>query len=112
MARKKKGVLDLASLGTPLASIILKNLPYVLFLGFLGTIYIANVHYAENTMREIKQLEKEISDLRWQYMAAKAELMYNSKQSEVLKKVESIGLSDSGKKAKKIVVKKNLREDS
>ncbi len=107
MAKKKKGILDFAMLGTPLASIILKNLPYVVFLGFLGTIYIANVHYAENTLREIKQLEREINEMRWQLMAAKANLMYNSKQSEVLKKVESIGLSDSGKKAKKIVIKKD-----
>ncbi len=114
MAKKKNNVLDFASLGTPLASIILKNLPYVIFLGFLGTIYIANVHYAENTMREIKQLERQISELRWQYMAAKSDLMYKSKQSEVLKRVESMGLSDSGKKAKKIVVKEigNKKKDS
>lgn len=104
MARNKNSPFDLAMLGTPLASIILKNLPYVIFLGFLGTLYIANVQYAENTMREIKQLEKEISDIRWQYMAEKAELMYNSKQSEVLNRVNGIGLSDSGKKPKKIVI--------
>lgn len=97
----------MALLGTPLASIILKNLPYVLLLGFLGTIYIANAHYAENTMREIKQLEDEISDLRWQYMAEKAQLMYNSKQSEVHTRVKGYGLTDSGKKPKKIVVTDN-----
>jgi len=102
--RKKNNLFDFASLGTPLASTILKNLPYVLFLGFLGTLYIANAHYAENTMREIKHLEKEISDLRWQYMAEKADLMYNSKQSEVLTRVKGYGLSDSGKKPKKIVI--------
>lgn len=56
-------------------------------------------------MREIKHLEKEISDLRWQYMAEKADLMYNSKQSEVLQRVKGYGLSDSGKKPKKIVVR-------
>ncbi len=102
MARKKNTIFDFAALGTPMASTILKNLPYVLFLGFLGTIYIANVHSAENTMREIKQLEKEISEIRWRYMAAKADLMYNSKQSEVSTKVRGYGLKDSGRKPKKI----------
>ena len=105
--RRKNSPFDLSLLGTPLASVILKNLPYVIFLGFLGTLYIANAHYAENTMREIKHLEKEISDLRWQYMAEKAELMYNSKQSEVLNRVRGYGLSDSGKKPKKIVIDNN-----
>jgi hypothetical protein len=105
MAREN-GIMSLATLGTPLASLILKNLPYVLFLGFLGTVYIANVHYAENKMREIKQLQSEISELRWRYMAAKADLMYNSKQSEVLKRVEDLGLSDAGRRPKKIVVRK------
>jgi hypothetical protein len=103
----KNGLFDFATFGTPMASVILKNLPYVIFLGFLGTLYIANAHYAENTLREIKQLEKEISDIRWQYMAEKAELMYNSKQSEVLNRVKGYGLSDSGKKPKKIVIDEN-----
>ncbi len=106
MARKRNGFLDFALLGTPMANEILKNLPYLLFLGFLGTIYIANIHYAENTMREINVLKDDISDMRAQYMAAKAELMYNSKQSEVLERVSDIGLSDSGKIPKKILVKK------
>lgn len=104
MARRKSGFMS--SLGTPLASIILENLPFVLFLGFLGTLYISNVHYAENTMRDIRKLESEISDLRWQYMAQKAELMYNSKHSEVLARVNHIGLSDKNGQTKKIAVDK------
>ncbi len=112
MARKKKSILDFANLGTPLASIILRNLPFVMFLGFLATIYIANVHYAENSLREIKQLERQIAELRWQSMAAQAELMYDSKQSEVLKKVKPLGLIDSGKKAKKIVLNNKEKKGS
>lgn len=108
---QNNGIFSLATLGTPLASLILKNLPYVLFLGFLGTVYIANVHYAENKMREIKQLQSEISELRWRYMAAKADLMFNSKQSQVLKRVEHLGLSDAGRRPRKIVVKEQTVED-
>lgn len=99
--------MDFAALGTPMANTILKNLPYVIFLGFLGTIYIANVHYAENTMRKIDQLEKEITDLRWKYMSEKSELMYNSTQSRVSSRVKSLKLSTEGKKPFKIVIKKD-----
>ncbi len=102
--------MDYAYLGTPTASLILKNLPFVVFLTFLGVIYVANIHYAENKIREIKAVESEIQQLRWKYMAAKSDLMYHSQQSEVLKRVKDIGLSDSGKRPKKIIVQKGKHD--
>ncbi len=83
---------------------IINNLFFFLFLGFLGTIYIANAHYAERNVREIQVLQKEIKDLRWQFMSIEADNMYRSKRSEINRRVQSSGLRSSSEKIKKIVV--------
>ena len=57
------------------SELILKNLPFVAFLGFLATIYIANVHYAQRNIRQIQVMQKEIKDMRWKYMALESENM-------------------------------------
>jgi len=107
---KKKSFKDYTELGDISAALILKNFPFVLFLGFLATIYIANAHYSEKKIRQIQKLQTELKDMRWSYMSLKSEAMYKSKQSEVTKSVESLNLKISGKKPKKIVVPKNKLE--
>ncbi len=89
------------------AEIILKNLPFVLFLGFLATIYIANAHYSEKKIREIQKLQNDLKELRWHYMSLKSEAMYKSKRSEVAKTVEEAKLKQSKQKPKKIIVSRN-----
>jgi len=83
---------------------IINNLLFFLFLGFLGTIYIANAHYAERNVRQIQVLQKEIKDLRWQFMSIQADNMYRSKRSEIYEKVRRDGLRSSSEKIKKIVI--------
>ncbi len=85
---------------------LLKNLPFIVFVGFLGTIYIANAHYAEKKVREIQILQKDLKETRWRYMSLKSELMYNSKQVEVAERAKDIGLKESKEQPKKIVVRK------
>jgi len=104
MAKKQKGFKDYMGVGAISAKLILQNLPYVLFIGFLLLIYIANAHYAEKKVREIQKLEDEVKELRWQYISYKTELMYNSKRSEVLKGVKQKGLKPIKGKPKKIEV--------
>lgn len=70
------------------------NLPLVLFVAILGVLHVANNHTAENKIRRMNALEHDIKELRWLYMTSKADLMYNSKQSEVAKMVESMGLKE------------------
>ncbi len=62
---------------------IVLHLPFVVLLFFLGTIHIANNHYAENMARRSLQLEKEVKTLRWDYLSRSSELMIKSRQSEV-----------------------------
>lgn len=71
---------------------ILRNLAFLLFLGFLATIYIANAHYAERNVRRIQLMQKELKEYRWYYMSLEAENMFNSRRSEVLTRVREQGL--------------------
>jgi hypothetical protein len=73
---------------------MLLNLPYVLFLVMLAVLHIANNHAAENYARNIVSTEKEVKQLRWQYMTTTSGLMLKSKQSEVAKLVDAQGLKE------------------
>jgi hypothetical protein len=65
-------------------------LPFVVFLAFLGMIYIGNRHTAENNIRRIDKLGKEVKELSWDFKTLKADLMFKSKQTEVIKRVDSL----------------------
>ena len=88
---------------------VIRNLPFVFFLAILGILYIANAHYAEKNIREMSQIEKEMNELRWEYMTTKSELEYISKQSEVARLVAPTGLKELREPPKKIVVKSHER---
>jgi hypothetical protein len=72
-----------------------KYLPHVLFVSFMGIIYIGNSHYTEKTVKRIAKLHIEVEELRADYTSLKAEYMFDSKQSEVAKKVSDLGLEES-----------------
>lgn len=106
-AKKKKTLKDYLQVGNISAGLVLKNLPYVLFLGFLLVVYIANTHYAEKKVRQIQKMESQVKELRWHYISLKTELMYKSKRSEVVRDVKSDGLRPVKGKPKKIEVAMN-----
>ncbi len=80
-------------------------LPKVLFVVALGIFYISNTHKVERTIREINELQAEVEDRRADYITAKSELMFASKQSEVARKVAPLGLKESSTPPFKIVIK-------
>ena len=92
--------------GPLLSEWIFGNLPFVFFLFFLGLIYIANANFADKQVRGIQNLEKDIKDLKWRYNAAKADVMFNTKQSEVEKGIEAYNLKATNQRTKRIVVDK------
>src|SRR4051812_35915193 len=73
---------------------VLFNMPFVLFLVVLAALHIANNHMAENYARDIAKTEKEVKELRWQYMTTTSSLMQKSKQSEVVRLVGTQGLKE------------------
>lgn len=73
---------------------VLFNMPFVLFLVFLAALHIANNHLAETYARRITKTEKEVKQLRWQYMTTTSGLMQKSKQSEVARVVGTQGIRE------------------
>jgi hypothetical protein len=65
-------------------------LPFIVFLAFLGMIYIGNRHTAENNIRKIDKVGKEVKELSWDFKTLKADLMFKSKQTEVASRVDSV----------------------
>ncbi|MEN9611883.1 MAG: hypothetical protein RLZZ628_2697 [Bacteroidota bacterium] len=96
--------MEYSQVGSMASNWIFGNLSYVFFVFFLLLIYISNALNSERKIRQIQRLEKEIKELRWQYMSAKADLMLESKQSEVLKTVEPLGLNTNNARRKRIIV--------
>ncbi len=70
-------------------------LPFLLFMTFLGLIYIANIYYAEENIREIDNINRELKELRYEYISTHTKLMHISKQSELVKRLEFLGLKES-----------------
>ena len=73
---------------------LVKQVPFFLFLAVLAVIYIYNGHYADKTIRNINRTAKEVKELQWQYKTVKSEVMFRSKQSELVKAVEPLGLKE------------------
>ena len=73
---------------------LVKQVPFFLFLTVLAVIYIYNGHYADKTIRNINRTAKEVKELQWEYKQVKSEVMFQSKQSELVKAVEPLGLKE------------------
>lgn len=80
------------------------NMPYFIFLTFLGIIYIANSQYAVQTVKDINQLQVDLRQVGWESNSKKAELMYESTRAQMFEKVYPLGLRQLQDKPKKIVV--------
>ncbi len=73
---------------------IVKQVPFFLFLAMLAVLYIYNGHFADKTIRNINQTAKEVKELQYEYKTVKSEVMFRSKQSELAKAVEPLGLKE------------------
>ena len=73
---------------------VVKQLPFFLFLALLAVVYIYNGHNADKTIRQINRTAKEVKELQWEYKTVKSEVMFRSKQSELAKAVEPLGLKE------------------
>lgn len=85
---------------------VIQHLPFLLFLFFLGIIYIANRHYAENTARKIDDLSKDVKVMGWEFKTLKADLMLKSTQSHIASKVDTFGLKILTAPPQKLLVEK------
>jgi len=88
---------------------ILKNIGFIFMIFFLAIIYIGNRFNAERLVRDAVNLKKERSELRSEHIATASELMFLSKQSEIMELVDSfkLGLIESTEPPIKIKVEEN-----
>jgi len=82
-----------------------RALPFVLFIAFLGMIYIGNRHLAEKNIRKIDKLSKEVKELNWGYKVAKADMAFKSTLNEVAQRTDTLGIRESILPPQKIVLK-------
>jgi ABC-type transport system involved in cytochrome bd biosynthesis fused ATPase/permease subunit len=80
-------------------------LPFFLFLTLLAMFYIANTYYAEKTERDIQALRKSLKELRYEYITTKSEMMNQSQQSEVAKRLKNINIKESRVPPVKVIKK-------
>lgn len=84
----------------------LKQIPFLLLLAFLALIYIGNSYFAEKNIRKIEKMQRELKELRYEYISVKSEMMHASRQSEIAKQLSSKGIKESTVPPGKIVVEK------
>jgi hypothetical protein len=70
-----------------------KQLPFIIFLTFLGIAYIANRYHAERVLRETVKLQQELEELRAESITTASELMFASRQSQVMKLIKENNLT-------------------
>ncbi|HLX91147.1 MAG TPA: FtsL-like putative cell division protein [Puia sp.] len=73
---------------------MVKNVPFFLFLALLAIIYIYNGHYADKSIREIGRAQTQLKELQYEYKTLRSEVMFRSKESELAKAVEVLGLRE------------------
>jgi PhoPQ-activated pathogenicity-related protein len=81
-----------------------KALPFILYVAFLGMLYIANRHLSEKNLRAIDKLTKEVKELNWDYKSTKADLAYKSTLTEVAKRVDTLGIKVSVEPPQKLTI--------
>lgn len=71
---------------------IVENTGFFLFLALLAVLYIANGHMADKTIRDANQTAKEIKELQFEYKTLKSEMMARSRESEITRAAGPLGL--------------------
>lgn len=71
---------------------IVKNIPFYFFISAIAVIYIANGHYADKAMRQINNTSRHLKEMEYEFKTAKQEVIFRSKESELAKAVEPLGL--------------------
>ena len=73
---------------------IVKNIPFFLFTALLTVLYIANGHYADKNIRKINATAKHLKEMEYEFKTVKRDVIFRSKESELVKAVEPLGLKE------------------
>ena len=103
-ARKFIRIVNVFSLFDRKAVMIL--MPYLFLLFLLALVYIGNSYLAEKTIRDIDRTEKDLKELRSDFLPGRSELMQRSKLAEVAGAIQTRGVKESTVDHKKILLRK------
>ncbi len=84
----------------------LSLLPFLMLITSLAIIYIGNTYYGEKVIRKIQSKQKEVNELRFEYITTKSDLMELTKQSSLADRLKSKGIKESTTPPYKIFIKK------
>lgn len=73
---------------------VVRQVPFFLFLSVLAVIYIYNGHQADKLARDITKTTRELKELEYEYKTVKGDVLFRSKQSELVKVVAPLGLKE------------------
>ncbi|MBA2745309.1 MAG: hypothetical protein H0U44_03690 [Flavisolibacter sp.] len=73
---------------------IVRQVPFFVFLAVLAVVYIYNGHYADKTIRDINKTSRELKELQYEYKSVKGDVMFRSRQSELMEAVKPLGLKE------------------
>ncbi len=92
---------------------VIKHLPFLLFVAFIGLVYIANGYLAESSVRKINRTQQQIKELRSEQISMKSELNNTIIESELMKIIQqrNMGLDESYDPPKKIVLQSSELEE-
>jgi hypothetical protein len=74
---------------------VIRNVPFFLFLTLLAIIYIANGHYADNTIRKINKTTRMLKEQEYEFKALNGKLMFQNRMTELSKVLDTIGLHET-----------------
>lgn len=83
---------------------VIHLLPFIFFLVFIAMIYISNNYVAQERIRNIESLNKEIIELRNEHISVKSELMFYTKPSEISKQIKGTGIKEALEPPKKLII--------
>ncbi|VAW15284.1 hypothetical protein MNBD_BACTEROID01-491 [hydrothermal vent metagenome] len=91
-AGQKKGVRSFIGGAIFTDERVTRQIPFILFLAFLGLLLIANRFRSEKVIRRIEVVEQSIKELRSESVTNSVKLMDVSRPSEVVERVKEAGL--------------------
>ncbi len=83
---------------------LMENIPLIVFLCFLGIVYIANAHHSEKQSREIRKVEVEVQNLKREHLQVLSTLMHEKKHTRIENEVKQLGLAPPKSRPYRIVV--------
>ena len=85
---------------------VLQRWPYVLFLVCLAFLLIANNYVSEKIIRETNSMKRELKELQTEHLATLSEYLRKSQQSEIAKRLDTLGVKESIVPPKRISVRR------